>query len=312
MEKLVQDKLEKNIGNKLEKNTGKNINNKIEKNSENAGAPSELELAGIRVEDLKKLNDLDIYETLEDSGFDPEDYKEIFQNYRFASDNLICLKQLKKNKVDTEWFCKASDNEKYRVLMENNLNPYDYDVFFEDCMPCLRNYDRKMKFDEMGIDFAWFHGLSDIEKVEKLVMKGLDPFDFIDEFSDEQTALQKAEEIEQLTKANINYFNFIWKSDEEKLDLLDNAGLDPYGFYTYFEDPQKAEWEFERRYAIKKLLSKVSEKQLQEMTEQDKIEMLLKANLNPMEYKDLFGADTDLTEMVQDMEDKLYSVKKTV
>lgn len=289
--------------NKIEQTTIKQTS--LEKKSD---MPSELEMAGIRIEDLKKLNDLDLYETLEDAGFEPDDYKDLFRDFKFASDNLICLRQLKKNKVDIEWFCKAKDNEKYRVLMENNLNPYEYDVFFEDCMQYLRNYDRKVKFDEMGIDFSWFHGLSDVEKVEKLVMKGFDPFDFIDEFTDEQTALQKADEMEQLSKANINYFNFIWKPDEEKLDILVSAGLDPYGFSTYFDDPQKAEWEYERRYAIKKVLSKITEKQIKEMSEEDKIEILLKADLNPLEYKELFLPQTDLPEMVQGIEDKIYAI----
>lgn len=289
--------------NKIEQTTIKQTS--LEKKSD---MPSELEMAGLQAEELKKLNDLELYETLEDVGFEPEDYKELFQDFQFASDNLLCLKQLKKNKVDIEWFCKAKDNEKYRVLMENNLNPYEYDVFFEDCMQYLRNYDRKVKFDEMGIDFSWFHGLSDVEKVEKLVMKGFDPFDFIDEFTDEQTALQKADEMEQLSKANINYFNFIWKPDEEKLDLLESAGLEPYGFTTYFDDPQKAEWEYERRYAIKKVLSKITEKQIKEMSEEDKIELLLKADLNPLEYKELFLPQTDLPEMVQEIEDKIYAI----
>lgn len=289
--------------NKIELTTIKQTS--LEKKSD---MPSELKMAGLQAEELKKLNDLELYETLEDVGFEPEDYKEMFQDFQFASDNLICLRQLKKNKVDIEWFCKAKDNEKYRVLMENNLNPYEYDVFFEDCMQYLRNYDRKVKFDEMGIDFSWFHGLSDVEKVEKLVMKGFDPFDFIDEFTDEQTALQKADEMEQLSKANINYFNFIWKPDEEKLDLLESAGLEPYGFTTYFDDPQKAEWEYERRYAIKKVLSKITEKQIKEMSEEDKIELLLKADLNPLEYKELFLPQTDLPEMVQGIEDKIYAI----
>lgn len=281
----------------------------IDKKSEVVSAAEQLELAGFQVDELKNLNDLELYETLEDGGFEPEDYKDLFRDFQFASDNLICFRQLKKKKVDIEWFCKADDNEKYRVLMENNLNPYEYDVFFEDCMPYLRTYDRKVKFDEMGIDFAWFHGLSDIEKVEKLVMKGLEPFDFIDEFTDEQTALGKADEIEQLTKANINYFNFIWKPDEEKLDLLVSAGLDPYGFSNYFDDPQKAEWEYERRYAMKKLLSNVSEERMKDISEEDKIELLLKANLNPLEYKELFLPETDLPEMLREIEDKIYAKK---
>lgn len=289
--------------NKIEQTTIKQTS--LEKKSD---MPSELEMAGLQAEELKKLNDLELYETLEDAGFEPDDYKDLFRDFQFASDNLICLRQLKKNKVDIEWFCKAKDNEKYRVLMENNLNPYEYDVFFEDCMQYLRNYDRKVKFDEMGIDFSWFHGLSDVEKVEKLVIKGFDPFDFIDEFTDEQTALQKADEMEQLSKANINYFNFIWKPDEEKLDILVSAGLDPYGFSTYFDDPQKAEWEYERRYAIKKVLSKITEKQIKEMSEEDKIEILLKADLNPLEYKELFLPQTDLPEMVQGIEDKIYAI----
>ena len=237
----------------------------IEKKNEIEDSSTLLQMAGFRLEELKLLNDLELYDTLEDGGGEPETYKELFQDFQFASDNLICLRQLKKKKVDIEWFCGANDNEKYRVLMENNLNPYEYDVFFEDCMQYLRMYDRKVKFDEMGIDFAWFHGLSDIEKVEKLVLKGYDPFDFIDEFTDEQTALQKADEIEQLTKANINYFNFIWKTDEEKLDMLIGAGLEPYGFSTYFEDPHKAAWEYERRYAIKKALFGITKKQWEKM-----------------------------------------------
>lgn len=281
----------------------------VEENMQQIAMPSELELTGLSEAYLLGQTELVRYEILEDAGLDPEEYAHLFKDFEWLSDNLTCYRKLAECNIDADEFLNKNDDEKLQLLIECNLNPYDYDVFFKDWIEILRKYNRKLMFDNYGIDYNWFHSLSDIERVEKIVMKGLDPVDFVDEYDDFQTALQKADEIRILSNSGISYFSFLWKPDEEKLDDLMRADLAPYGFQTYFDDPAKAEREYERRRALKRRSPAITEAYLSDMEDVERAEVLLKAGLIPGDYKELFKNYDALEEELPDIEDKVYSRK---
>lgn len=269
---------------------------------------SELEIAGLTEEYIKSMEDIDKYETLEEEYLEPADYKRMFDDFEFTNRNITLLRELRTNHIDLKFFKSRDENNdsaKLRILLDKGLNPYAYAEFFTDSNSVYAEYEKILALKETGIDREWFKTISDIEKVENLVLCRLDPYDFIQEYENSEEALKKADEIKLIAEAGISYYDFRFKNDSDKLNDIIRANVQPYLLGRYFADEKWVYAEFEKKMAVRNLLEKTGKEKFDLLSDKKRAELMLKNGLNPYDYKEYFADFVELEDELDEIEDKV-------
>ena len=111
----------------------------------------ELINSGLDKDILFELDDVELFETLTDACLDPEDYEDYFNDYEEAKKKYSLKVSLDREGLSEIDFKYMRDSDKYKLLLEQALEPDDYHDYFDDINEAERLYDLYEELEGAGL-----------------------------------------------------------------------------------------------------------------------------------------------------------------
>lgn len=248
-------------------------------------AIKELIERGLDKDILIELDDFELFETLRDECLDTEDYIEYFDDYEAAKIKYNFKISLEDEGVSEIEFKHMKDIDKYKMLMNQALDPDDYEEYFDDINEAERIYYIHEELEEAGLSI-------DVLQMEAGVLyatlrnAGLDPQDYEEFFLDYKETEKQYIMTHVLGQDGIMPIDMDDVDDDTLYEALEEADINPFDYIEYFDDIYEAS----RRYILFRELEEhgLDKSILYELGDIELYQVLSDAELNPSDYDVFF------------------------
>ncbi len=151
---------------------------------EDREARESLEEAGIDYDSFVLLNDDEKLEALWREDLDVEDFEDMFSCFSLVEGRIAQKEELDDCGIDYFYFLSLSDEEKVGELMDEDLDPEDFDDLFSDYGSVEKIIGFRKELEYNDIDYNEFLDMSDKERFRALHEADLDPKEYLEFFDD--------------------------------------------------------------------------------------------------------------------------------
>lgn len=241
--------------------------------------------SGLDKDILFELDDVELFETLTDACLDPEDYEDYFNDYEEAKKKYSLKVSLDSEGLSEIDFKYMRDSDKYKLLLEQALDPDDYDDYFDDINEAERLYDLYEELEGAGLS-------KDVLQTEDSVLYAtlknaeLDPEDYEEFFLDYKETEKKYIMTNVLGQYGIMPIDIYDVDDDTLYEALEKADINPFDYIEYFDDIYDAS----SRYDLFRELedNDLDKSILEELEDSELYQVLLDAELDPSDYEEFF------------------------